>query len=117
MKGRAGKRRNTVQGKTRVLCYRNRNCDRTLVFEDSRQNKIRHTHTHTHTPGRTSVTSYQSVALAATYTTHNKHNRRTYMPSAGFEPAIPEIKQPQTDTSDHTATGFGRSARIPSDNQ
>jgi hypothetical protein len=29
------------------------------------------------------------VAEDATYTTHNKYNRRTSMPSAGFEPKIP----------------------------
>jgi hypothetical protein len=51
--------------------------------------------------------SDQFVAEAATYTTHNKHKRRTYMPSAGFEPAIPAIKRPQTYASDRTATGIG----------
>jgi hypothetical protein len=39
--------------------------------------------------------SDQLVAETATCTTHNKHNRRTYMPSAGHEPAIPVIQQPQ----------------------
>jgi hypothetical protein len=38
------------------------------------------------------------ITEAATYTTHNKHNRQTSMPSAEFEPMIPEIKQPQTYT-------------------
>jgi len=33
---------------------------------------------------------------AATYTTHNKHNRRTSKPSTGFEPATPAIKRPKT---------------------
>ena len=87
-KGRAGKRGSTVQGKTSVICYRNRNCDRNLVFEDSRQHKIRHTHTHTHT----TVTSYQLVVQSATYTTQYKHNRQISMPSAGFETAIAEFK-------------------------
>jgi hypothetical protein len=40
--------------------------------------------------------SNQLVAEAATYTTHNKHKRRTSMPSEGFKPAIPAIEQPQT---------------------
>jgi len=34
--------------------------------------------------------SDQLVTEAATFTTHNKHKRRTSMPSAGLEPAIPE---------------------------
>jgi hypothetical protein len=38
-------------------------------------------------------TSEQLVAETATYTTHNKHKRKTSMPSAGFEPAIPAIKR------------------------
>jgi hypothetical protein len=32
-----------------------------------------------------------------------KHNRQTSMPRAGFEPAIPATKQPQT----YAATGIG----------
>jgi len=50
-----------------------------------------HTHTHTHTV-TIPWTAYQFVAKAATYTTHNKHKRRTSIPSAGFEPTIPAIK-------------------------
>jgi len=46
-----------------------------------------------HTPGRTSD---QSVADAATRTTHNKHKRRTSMPSAKCEPTIPEVMGRQT---------------------
>jgi len=41
--------------------------------------------------------SDQLFAEDAAYTTHKKHKRRTSMPSAGLEPAIPAIKQPQTD--------------------
>jgi len=40
-------------------------------------------------------TSDQLVAEASTYTTHNKHKRRTPMPSAGFKSAIPAIERPQ----------------------
>jgi hypothetical protein len=50
--------------------------------------------------------SDQLVAEAATYTTHNKHKRRTYMPSEGFEPAIPAIERSQTNALDGTATGI-----------
>ena len=41
-------------------------------------------------------TSDQRVAEAATYKTHNRHNRRIAMPSAGLEPATPAIKRPRT---------------------
>ena len=51
-----------------------------------------HTQTHTHPVGLLR-TSDQIVAEAATYTTHNRHKRRTYMPSAGFEAAIPAINR------------------------
>jgi hypothetical protein len=52
--------------------------------------------------------SAQLVAETATYTTHNKHTRRTSIPSAGFEPAIPLIKRLQTYALDVKATGIGR---------
>jgi hypothetical protein len=56
-----------------------------------------HAHTHTHTqPVGLLWTSDQSVAEAATCTTHNKHKRSTPMPTARFETATPEIKRPQT---------------------
>ena len=44
------------------------------------------------------------VAEAATYTTHNKHKRRTAMLSDGFRPVIREIQQPHTSAADRTAT-------------
>jgi len=47
------------------------------------------------------------IAEAATYTTHNKHNRQTFMTSEGFKPAIPAIKQLQTYASDCNATAIG----------
>jgi hypothetical protein len=40
------------------------------------------------------------LVAAASYTTQNKHKRRTTMPSGGFEPTIPESSgfrpKPQT---------------------
>jgi ABC-type Na+ transport system ATPase subunit NatA len=39
----------------------------------------------------------------------NKVNNRKSMPSAGFEPAIPAIKHPQTYALDRAATGIGTS--------
>jgi hypothetical protein len=50
-----------------------------------------HTNKHTH-PAELLWTSDQFAAEAATYTIHNKHIRRTSIPSAGFELAIPYIK-------------------------
>ena len=35
------------------------------------------------------------VAMASTYTTHNKHEIKTFITPAGFEPAIPTIVRPQ----------------------
>jgi len=49
-------------------------------------------------------TIYQLIAEGATYTTHNKQNRRTSMSSAGFEPAIPAIERLQTYVLDCAAT-------------
>jgi len=65
------------------------------------------TDSHTH-PLDLLSTSDQPVVEATTYTTHNKHEGRTSMPSAGFEPAIPAVKRPQTYTLCRTATGIGR---------
>jgi hypothetical protein len=51
--------------------------------------------------------SDQLIAEFATYTTHNKHNMQTSIPSAGFEPAIPAAQQLQTYALDGTTTGIG----------
>ena len=51
--------------------------------------------------------SYETAAVAATYTTHNKHMGRTSMPSARIEPAILRIEHLQTSALDRTATGIG----------
>jgi len=40
-------------------------------------------------------------------TTHNTHKRQTFMPSAGFEPAIPASQRPHTHALDRAATGIG----------
>jgi len=52
-------------------------------------------------------TSDQPVTEAATYTAHNKHKRRTSLPSAGFETANPASERPQTYALDCTATEIG----------
>jgi hypothetical protein len=83
-----------------------------------------HTHTHTHIYTHTCThtykhmhkhtkpvgllrTSSQLVTKATTNTTHNKHNRRTCLPTAGFESAIPAVQRPQTYVIERTATDFG----------
>ena len=63
-------------------------------------------HTHTHRVGLL-CTSDQSLAEAATYTTHNKHKRRKFMFPLGFEPAMPASERPQTYFLDRTAAGIG----------
>jgi hypothetical protein len=40
-------------------------------------------------------------------TTHNTHNRQTYMPPAEFEPTVPANERPQTHALDRVATGTG----------
>jgi hypothetical protein len=40
-------------------------------------------------------------------TTHSTHKRQTYMPSAGFESAIPACACPETYALDRAATGIG----------
>jgi hypothetical protein len=49
----------------------------------------------------------QLIAEAATYRTRNKHNIRTHMTSAGFEPAIPAIKGTQTYALESKGTRIG----------
>ena len=73
-----------------------------LIVEVSRSQTVTHTN-----PVELIWTSDQLVTEAATYATHNKHNRRTSMPWAGFEPAILTIKRPQAYALDRTATGIG----------
>jgi hypothetical protein len=64
------------------------------------------THTHAHPAGFLWM-SDQVVANTTAYTTHNIHQWRTSMPSVGFKPAIPAIKQPHTYALVCTATGIG----------
>jgi hypothetical protein len=51
----------------------------------------------------------QPVALAATYVTQNKHKRRRYMPSEGFEPSMTAINLQQTHALDSKASWIGHS--------
>jgi hypothetical protein len=72
-----------------------------LIVDVSRSHIIRNTK-----PTGFLRTSDQFVAETATLTTHNKHNRRTSVLSAGFEPAILLIDGPQTHALERTATEF-----------
>jgi hypothetical protein len=42
------------------------------------------------------------------YTTRNKHNKRAFVPSAGFEAAIPAIKRLHTHALDSKSTVMGK---------
>ena len=64
-----------------------------VIVEGSRPHTIRHTKK-THPVGLL-YTSDQPLTDTATYTTHNKHQKISSMPSAGFEPRDPSN---QTDT-------------------
>jgi hypothetical protein len=68
-----------------------RSCLGRLTAEVYRSHKIMHRHT----TGRPIWTGGQPVEEAATFTTCNKHKKRTSMPSTGFELEIPIIEQPQ----------------------
>ena len=41
-------------------------------------------------------------------TTHNTHNRQTYVPPVGFEPTITTGERPQTHALDRAATGISK---------
>jgi len=60
-----------------------------------------HTHTHTNTTVSRSPPDEDSVRRSDRYlTTHNTHKGRTSMSPAGFDPAIPACKRPQTHALD-----------------
>ena len=68
---------------------------------------LRHTHTHTHTLGRTSLDEWSVHRRDLYLTRHNTHNRKTPIPTVGFEPAVPASKRPQTHTLHRASTGIG----------
>ena len=63
---------------------------------------LRHT-----TIGRTSLDKWPPRCRDLCLTTHNTPNRQTTMSPAGFEPATPASKQPQTHALDRAATRIG----------
>jgi len=60
-----------------------------------------------YTLGRTPVDEWSSRGRVLYLTTHNTQKRQIFMPSAGFEPAIPASDRPQNRALDGVATGIG----------
>ena len=63
---------------------------------------LRHT-----TFGRTPLDKWSGRRRNLYLTTHNTHNRRTSMPQAAFEPALPASERPQTHPLHRAATRIG----------
>ena len=59
------------------------------------------------TLGRTPLDEWKTQCRHRYQTTHNNHNRRTSMPSPGFEPTILACKRLHTPALDSAATGIG----------
>jgi len=78
----------------------------TLALAVSLFSFLDHTQLEKHIPQGLLRTSDQPVSEITTYSTHNKHNRRTSISSAGFEPAIPASKRFHTYVLEGTATGI-----------
>ena len=57
--------------------------------------------------GRTPLDEWSARRRDLYLTTHNIHNRQTFMSSAGFKTAIPTGEWPQTHALDRSATGIG----------
>jgi hypothetical protein len=60
-----------------------------------------------HTLGRTPLDEWSARRRALYLTKHNTHNRQTSMPTARFEPTIPQSEQPKIYSLDRAATGIG----------
>ena len=78
-----------------------------FVVEVSRSHSIRHT-----TLGRTPLDDGSARRRDLFLTTHNTHNRETYMPLAGFEPAVAASERPQTHSLNIAAIGIGHADKL-----
>ena len=58
--------------------------------------------------GSTPLDEWSACRRDLYLTTHNTHNRQTFMLPVGFEPMISAGERPQTYALDRTATGTGR---------
>jgi hypothetical protein len=59
------------------------------------------------TVGRTPLDEWSARRRDLYLTTHNTHNRQTFMPPVRFEPTVSAGERPQTYTLDRAATGTG----------
>jgi hypothetical protein len=57
------------------------------------------------TVGRTPLDEWSTRRRDLYLTTHNTHNRQTFMPLVGFEPTIPAGERPQTYVLNRAVTG------------
>jgi len=89
-----------------TFCGSKRRPDLGRLFLSFTNDTHTHTHTHSHTSGRTPLNEL-SFRRTGCYLQNTQHERRTSVPSAEFEPAIPAIERRQSYTLDRTATGFG----------
>ena len=60
------------------------------------------------TVGRTPLDEWSACRRDLYLTTHNTHNKQTFMSPVGFEPTISAGEQPQTYALDRVATGTGK---------
>ena len=81
-------------------------CDPTWAMASSLLRFLDHTQRRT-TFGRTPLDERSSSRRDFYLTTHNTHNRQTYMPPVGFEPTISAVELPQTYALDRSATRIG----------
>ena len=75
-----------------------------LRFLDHTQRRI--------TVGRTPLDEWSARRRDFYLTTHNTHNRQTFMPPVGFEPTISAGERPQTYAFDRADTGSGTNGTI-----
>jgi hypothetical protein len=78
-------------------------CCPTRAMASSVLRFLGHTQRHT-TVGSTPLDEWSARRSDLYMTTHNTHNRRTYMSSVGFEPTISAGDRPQAYALDRTAT-------------
>ena len=81
-------------------------CGPTRAMASSFLRFLDHTQRHT-TVGGTPLDEWSARRRDLYLTTHNNHNRQTFMPSVGFEPTIPVLERPQTYALHRAATGTG----------
>ena len=79
---------------------------RAAVSQRLRNTVLDHTQRRT-TLGRTPLDEWSARRRGLYLTTHNTHNRLTFMSLVGFEPTISAGERPQADALDRAASGTG----------